>query len=850
MGDTTQRQPDTPTDPALHASSAAENAVVYAANGLDVLQAATDAANAAQEHDAVELAAAATQAARNMSHQGQMMDVGEENVDPAMAGLGMDEGLDGEQSYAPFMDAAMVQVDSMRGVDPTVNPKLTRLRRACDMCSKRKVRCDEEGPPCRPCRELMVECTFTRALKRRGPPNKHVAAARSAAAAERMKVLHMGSHLEGSEGMGGLPLSYSPPVMGVPPVPTGSMQTPNMQQNIPQNMSPNMPQSIPQNMQQNMPTQNAVAAQALVSIAARDDVLDGEKIAPLPVLQSLVDDFFTFIHPLAPFPHEPTFRTAFDNRQDRTDPDFLALLASMIAALVATLPRSVRMQLKSQRSFRRFPKAVTMIEKCRDMALTIRGAKWVVKQPKTLDDAATSYFLALTSAYTHQWCAFRAFMSEVLIIVRELGFDRIKHPGMAPTFGNDVCAPEMTSFNHIKDQIGKRIFWCMVVSIRSFSQLGPSPHGLVILPDTIAAPYPSLPEDVNDKSIQVNEVSYVETAGQTTLLSGFRFCARIYATMNRFIESEYGPGFMHLAWSDQRLILRSCLLKVKTVIAELPPELQIGPGDISPDMQDLDDPEWEYTPPQWPTSPPADDSRKTYLTQAMRRKLQYEVQKANIHVSQLATRSFYVEKYFLFRDLHTQQQKQQQSPTDPDPETDAAVFQLMTAERELIVLNLFNVLSAVKQRNLEPNGASLINKIRQIASSLVHDAPGRNGPFSEECRAALEALINVLVRLEERTGPGVGEGSGPPPGTGQFNPNGGLGGGLVTPAIPGGVNDLAAQQEHSEFAGLGLEGGFEGVVDGGRDMTAQDEEAEVLSWADFREYKAKFLARGGFAGNF
>ncbi|KAK3901799.1 hypothetical protein C8A05DRAFT_34495, partial [Staphylotrichum tortipilum] len=59
------------------------------------------------------------------------------------------------------------------------NPKATRLRRACDMCSQRKVKCDETQP-CRPCRELGVDCTFNRSMKRRGPPNKHAEAAKAA----------------------------------------------------------------------------------------------------------------------------------------------------------------------------------------------------------------------------------------------------------------------------------------------------------------------------------------------------------------------------------------------------------------------------------------------------------------------------------------------------------------------------------------------------------------------------------------------------------------------------------------------------------------------------------------------
>ena len=64
--------------------------------------------------------------------------------------------------------------------DPTVNPKLTRLRRACDMCSMRKVKCGDTNIPCRPCRELGVDCTYERETKRRGPPNRHAEAAKAA----------------------------------------------------------------------------------------------------------------------------------------------------------------------------------------------------------------------------------------------------------------------------------------------------------------------------------------------------------------------------------------------------------------------------------------------------------------------------------------------------------------------------------------------------------------------------------------------------------------------------------------------------------------------------------------------
>ena len=308
--------------------------------------------------------------------------------------------------------------------DPTINPKLTRLRRACDMCSMRKVKCDDSNIPCRPCRELGVDCTFNRETKRRGPPNKHAEAAK---AAKRTR-----ADIPAAAAAAAVFESLSP-----------SPQT---------------------------------AAKTLMNIST-EGVLDAESIAPMPVLELLVDDFFTYIHPLAPFPHEPTFRQSFANREDRTKPEFLGLLASMICSLVASFPRSAREHLKAQHSTHLFPRAIVMVEKCREIALLTRGSKWQLKQPKTLDDAATSYFLGLASGYTHQWNASGQFMAETLTLLRELGFNRPKHPGDLPTFGNDNCSPDPLPFNHVKDQIGKRIFYCLLLGIRYvYSTIYHEPH--------------------------------------------------------------------------------------------------------------------------------------------------------------------------------------------------------------------------------------------------------------------------------------------------------------------------------------------------------------------------------------
>lgn len=250
-----------------------------------------------------------------------------------------------------------------------------------------------------------MECKFDREQKRRGPPNKHAEAAK---AAKRSR--------------------HEPDMLGSP----------------------------------------LNAAETLVSMGADDanQRVDAESIAPMPLLSLFVDDFFTYIHPLAPFPHEPTFRQAFANREDQSNPEFLALLASMVGMLVASFPRSARAHLKEQHSTQLYPRAITLIERCRLIALQARGVNFANRNEATVNDAATSYFLALAAGYTFQFKLFRRFMAEAMSFIQEMGFHRRRDPNQQPSAVELMYAPPPRPINHIEDQIGKRIFWTMILGIR------------------------------------------------------------------------------------------------------------------------------------------------------------------------------------------------------------------------------------------------------------------------------------------------------------------------------------------------------------------------------------------------
>ncbi|KAI6355461.1 hypothetical protein MCOR25_008182 [Pyricularia grisea] len=676
--------------------------------------------------------------------------------------------------------------------------KQTRLRRACDMCSARKVKCDEAGPPCKPCSSLNVECTYRREMKRRGPPNKHAEAARAKRA-----------RLEPNPGWNNSPET--------PSVAAQASASPEVSQN-----------SAP----------GIVAEQA-----SQAQMLDAESIAPWPMMELLIDDYYTYIHPLIPFPHEPTFRRAFEDREDKTNPSFLALLASMIGCLVASFPRAARLHLKSQRGADLFPRAIVMIDHCRDVALRARGHRFAIKETYTIEDAITSYLLAIASGYTMQWKSCRRFMTETMSIVRELGFHLARrNPPALGSSADDYEMAQTSPINHIEDQMGKRLFWVVMVGVMSMIQLGASTREIPFPPPTTGEPSPGLPAEVDDEYITETEIR-PQPPGTVSQIAGFNAGIRIYSTMNPLVALELSYGIGSISLREQEDLLAGCIQAAKHAIDNLPLELRLN-IDLSPAYdkptgsdnntsavnfdfskiqgthRDLfeDAPGYQYFPPAYPNQQPANDVRHVIVNQPERRRLlQWEIQKSNIYVSLLSTLSYYVERGFTLRDAHHSRgiyanggsggTTDQHIANRPSATVDGVEKpDEFAVERERIVQNLLVVLASITQRNMEPNGPSIINKIRQVASTLLADAPERKGPVAVKSEATLKHFVDILIRLEKTGGPGA-NGRRPP----------------------------ASAESSDPQSGAGV-------------MTPMDEEEELRTWADLREFQLRFAQNGGFMG--
>lgn len=114
---------------------------------------------------------------------------------------------------------------------------------------------------------------------------------------------------------------------------------------------------------------------------------------------------------------------------------------------------------------------MSLVERCHKVAVEARGAGYLDKE-LSVYDAATSYFLGLAAAYTFQRKQSRLYFGETLTIIRVLGAHKVQDTtlgvdGLPTAYGADNNPYENQSpqVDYIRQQIGRRIFWVMFVSI-------------------------------------------------------------------------------------------------------------------------------------------------------------------------------------------------------------------------------------------------------------------------------------------------------------------------------------------------------------------------------------------------
>lgn len=242
---------------------------------------------------------------------------------------------------------------------------------------------------------LDIPCTFDRPKRRRGPPNR---------LAEAFKREH-----------------------GAKPI--GTSQAASAES------SPSVPFATP------TPT----------SHREKTDEFSAVTIGPIELVSLLLDDYFTYLHPLMPFPHEPWFREQFSMRQDRYDSCFLALLAAMVGALVAAYPRRPLQRLKQLRREKLFPTAGDFVRHCQCIATEARGSAYLEKEPLDVNDAVISFCLLTLSGCTYHIAQCALYAAECQTILRSL---LLRHSS------GDI------EYDYIEVEMMRRVYWSLFVMIR------------------------------------------------------------------------------------------------------------------------------------------------------------------------------------------------------------------------------------------------------------------------------------------------------------------------------------------------------------------------------------------------
>ncbi|KAF2858869.1 hypothetical protein K470DRAFT_259367 [Piedraia hortae CBS 480.64] len=582
---------------------------------------------------------------------------------------------------------------------PQDHAKANRLRKACDSCSIRKVKCDESGPPCRACAALDIPCTFQRPSRRRGPPNRH---------AEAIKRQRLDPSAD-------------------PPGP-------------PANSSPT----------------HVMNPFAVSHGHASPTHITAESICPLDVLGPILDDYFRYIYPVCPFPHHGSFQEAWKRREDVSNKPFLALMASMLCVFVAAYPHKARLQLKLKRHGSMFRDCASFVQRCQQVCVLARGPGYLDSDTLSVHDAATSYLLGLSGFYSMNLRQARLYFGECSTIIRALGLHRQQEGANGPIQPSLVYPFNVERegiYDNVSSEVGRRVFWALFASAKTLGQFSSSSADPILPPPTPSEPYPPLPSELDDFCIFPAKYD-LQPPGTIAITNGFNANVYVYQSYDALAvaESTENPR----EWDRQIRALQESLRQCKALVSQLPPALTI------PSASDFAVEELPFSQPNAIHEASRDFLNPSHwkdpeASLESTRRMQHDIQRANLFASQLATRLFIVNKYLALRDSRRKMEGIPSSTpvngTGLSSEEFELVDQEMRQEREDIAREVGSVLSNISQSHIEVMADSFILKLRNVAHTLLMAPESHQGPVALQWQGRLEDCIKILERLDRPSPP-------------------------------------------------------------------------------------------------
>lgn len=366
------------------------------------------------------------------------------------------------------------------------------------------------------------------------------------------------------------------------------------------------------------------AAQALTTLAnqtAAGVVVLGE----LQTVTSLLDDYFAYIHPVAPIPHEPTFRASFSARADLHDPGFVALVGAMLGVLTVVYPQRARMHFAQGNSNLQSFSANDYAAHCRSIVLHAMPPEYLEKRPYFVHDIIISYLLGLACMYEDDVSACQLYFNQC--------------QGM-------ISSGAVLSSNDTVDQeLHRRTTWALFSSVKDLEHAGlasqsllASIHALVqvtemplpnddehlIASGSVSGPHTSIPRQmVFDSTIRLKNT-------YTQLLALLALCTK---------------GI--IPWSIVQTQYQQAMADVDALLIQMPPGMSLSSpsgiaNNVQGDFQSGGD--HLYPPGQYPLPRDSADPHDRAVHEALLRGTS-NMSKAILCANVLQVKSFLIEEY-------------------------------------------------------------------------------------------------------------------------------------------------------------------------------------------------------------
>jgi hypothetical protein len=381
---------------------------------------------------------------------------------------------------------------------------------------------------------------------------------------------------------------------------------------------------------------------------------------------------------------------------------------------------------------------------------------------------------------------------------------------------------------------------------RTIQQLGASFGELTIAPATPTEPLPPLPVEVDDVHIFPDEI-HPQQPGIVPIVAGFNVNVRIFLSYSSLSTAEMAFGMDEIFdWDRQQRMFEQSLQRCKQILESLPDVLTVQSKASRENIAQLVQPKQPYFPPLPDFDGLRDPALNNFATAEAQDLRRYEIQKANIYATHLATRSYLVEKYFMLLDKAKAkvQNHIQSSPSALSTGLDRfvssnavdaeALEKTMSEERELVVKDLLVVLGAIDMVNMEPNGDSFVSILLHLRDSdFLYEADDLN----------LSCPTHFILRAQNLS----------PIASLRFVPT-------QTQKIRSIASTLlevpkerkgsvALQHQDYLYKFLDILSKLERVSPEANDPSANvDEETELRLWADLRDHQIKFQEQGGVYG--